>query len=229
MEEVLYFLKELRLNNDRGWFDKNKEKYLRVKNYIEEFTEGLINEISQFDSTAKYLTSKDCNYRIYRDTRFSQDKTPYKTHIGIFINPPFGKKSYRMGYYLHLEPDNCSIGVGNVCLPADLIKSIRISIKDNIEEYVGIIDNPEFKKWFKKIGENPVKTAPKGFSKDWEYIELVKPKDYYVSHALKHKEVESKNFLKKASGIFKTGKPFMDFINFTVDEWNENNSNVRIL
>ena len=218
MEEVLNFLKELSLNNNKQWFDENKERFIRVKEFIESFTQNLLNGIAGFDETAKYLNPKDCTYRIYRDTRFSQDKTPYKTHIGIFINPPYGKKSYRMGYYLHLEPGECMIGVGNVCLPSAFITEIRQSIKDNIEEYLEIIENPEFKMTYKKIGENPVKTAPKGFSKDWEYIDLVRPKDYYCSHKLTDREGASKNFLNKAIKIFKTGKPFMDFVNYTIDE-----------
>lgn len=218
MEETLNFLRELSQNNNKDWFDKNKDRYLKVKAFIESFTQDLINGISEFDADARYLTPKDCTYRIYRDTRFSQDKTPYKTHIGIFINPPQGKKSFRMGYYLHLEPDACAIGVGNVCLPPKLIYEIRKSIKDNIEEYLEIIESPEFKKWFKKVGENPVKTAPKGFQKDWEYIELVRPRDYYTSYDLTARDVTAKNFCKKAVSIFKAGKPFMDFINYTVDE-----------
>ena len=224
MEEVLSFLKELSLNNNREWFESNKPRYIMVKDFIENFTQDLINGISDFDENAKYLSPKDCTYRIYRDTRFSMDKTPYKTHIGIFINPPFGKKSFRMGYYLHLEPENCSIGGGNVCLPPKLITGIRESIRDNIEEYLEIIGNTEFKKYFGKVGENPVKTAPKGFSKDWEYIDLVKPKDYYTSYPLKTKEVKAKNFSNKVIDIFKTGKPLMDFINYTVDEYIENNT-----
>ena len=197
MEEVLNFLTELRKNNNKEWFERNKNRYLKVKEHIESFTQNLLNSIFEFDEPTKFLTPKDCTYRIYRDTRFSQDKSPYKTHIGIFINPPFGKKSYRMGYYLHLEPGNCMIGVGNVCLPPVLITGIRKSIKENIEEYLEIIENPEFHKIYKKIGENPVKTAPKGFSKDWEYINLVKPKDYYCSHMITDREVVSKNFIKK--------------------------------
>ena len=228
MEEVLNFLKELSLNNNKQWFDINKERYLLVKEYIESFAQNLLNGISEFDETAKFLTTKDCTYRIYRDTRFSQDKSPYKNHIGIFINPPYGKKSYRMGYYLHIEPGNCMIGVGNVCLPPAIITGIRKSIKDNIEEFLEIIENLEFKKIYKKIGENPVKTAPKGFSKDWKHIDLVKPKDYYCSHKLSDREVVSKNFLNKAVKLYKTGKPFMDFINYTVDELNNKESNVSI-
>lgn len=218
MEELLEFLKELSLNNNRIWFEKNKDRYLAIKEFVENFTQNLLNGISEFDDDAKYLTPKDCTYRIYRDTRFSLDKTPYKNHIGIFMNPPYGKKSFRMGYYLHLQPHNCSIGVGNVCLPSSLITAIRLSIRDNIEEYLDIIENPEFRKFYVKIGDNPVKTAPKGFSKDWEYIELVKPKDYYAVHPLSKQEVVSKNFSQRVVEIFKAGKPFKDFINFTIDE-----------
>lgn len=221
MEEVLSFLKELSFNNNKEWFDKNKPRYMAVRDYVQNLAQDLINGISEFDDDAKYLTPMDCTYRIYRDTRFSMDKTPYKTHIGIFINPPFGKKSFRMGYYLHLEPGNCSIGVGNVCLPSKMITGIREAIRDNIDEYLGIINNPEFQKYFKKVGENPVKTAPKGFSKDWEHIDLVRPKDYYASHSLKTGEVMAKNFPRKAVEIFKAGKPLMDFINFTIEEIGE--------
>lgn len=228
MEEVLKFLSELGIYNNKQWFDRNRDRYLRVKEFIDSFTLELLNAISEFDEPAKYLTPKNCTYRIYRDTRFSQDKTPYKTHIGIFINPPFGKKSYRMGYYIHIEPGKSMIGVGNVCLPPALITNIRKSIKDNIEEYLAIIDNPEFKKIYNKIGENPVKTAPKGFSKDWPYIDLVRPRDYYSSLNLKDREVISKNFLKRATEIFKTGKPFMDFINFTIDEFYEKDENLHL-
>lgn len=218
MEELLNFLKELRLNNNREWFENNKSRYLKVKGFVENLAQELLNGISEFDEGAKYLSPKDCTYRIYRDVRFSLDKTPYKTHIGIFINPPFGKKSLRMGYYLHLEPNECSIGVGNIGLPPKILTGVRESIRDNIEEYLGIIENPDFKKYYKTVGYNPVKTAPKGFSKDWEYIELVKPKDYYSSHSLTTREVLAKNFPSKAVEIFKSGKPFMDFINFTIDE-----------
>lgn len=221
MDEVLQFLNELSLNNNREWFEKNKERYLRIKSYIDNLAQHLLDGILQFDSGARFLGPGDCTYRIYRDIRFSQDKTPYKTHIGIFINPPYGKKSLRMGYYLHLQTDDCSIGVGNISLPSKLVSDIRMSIRDNIEEYLEIIRNPEFSRYFKKIGENPVKTAPKGFAADWEYIDLVRPKDYYVSHGLNNREVLSKNFVAKAIDIFRAGKPFMDFINYSVDEFIE--------
>ena len=219
MHNLLSFLRELYENNNKEWFESHKKHYLEVKSFTETLTQSLLNGISEFDPTACYLTPKDCTYRIYRDTRFSSDKTPYKTHIGIFINPPLGKKSLRMGYYLHLEPSNLSIGVGNIGLPTPILASIRESIRDNLEEFLSIIENPGFKKLFPRISENLIKTAPKGFSKDWKYIDLVRPRDFYVSHKLKEKEATAENFIAKSIKIFKIGKPFADFINYTVDDF----------
>lgn len=104
MKEIFQFLKALSVNNNREWFKENKNWYLKIKDKSELLAQQLINGVATFDYGASYLTVSDCTYRIYRDTRFSADKTPYKNHIGIFVNPPCGKKSNRMGYYLHIEP-----------------------------------------------------------------------------------------------------------------------------
>ncbi len=221
MENVLSFLEELARNNNREWFQEHKEDYLDVKRKVDRFTEALIAEVAAFDPEAAYLTPADCTYRIYRDTRFSPDKTPYKNHIGIFINPPFGKKSNRMGYYLHLEPGNCMAGCGTVCLPSKTVTAIRNSIRDNIEEYLEIINNPDFKKIYPVVGDNPVKSAPKGFDRNWEYIELVKPKDFWAGHKLSDKEASSPSLAKKVGKMFRIGKPFNDFVNYTIDEMGE--------
>ena len=95
---VIDFLNNLRNNNNKIWFTEHKQEYLEIKNYISEITEKLINEISKFDSSIQYLTIPECTYRINRDLRFTKDKSPYKTHIGIFISP-HGKKSCHAGYY----------------------------------------------------------------------------------------------------------------------------------
>ena len=125
MKTVISFLRSLRRHNDRIWFNEHKDQYLAVKDRIEVLTARLIAGVSEFDPEASRLRPADCLYRIYRDTRFSADKTPYKTHIGIYINPPGGKKSPTCGYYLHLEPDNCLVAGGCWC-PA--LKLLRISL-----------------------------------------------------------------------------------------------------
>ena len=221
MKQIYKFLKTLSKNNNREWFNSHKSDYLEVKAKVDALAERLIQEVASFDSEAAYLTSADCTYRIYRDTRFSTDKTPYKTHIGIFINPPMGKRSNRMGYYLHIEPGKSLVAVGTVCLPSKTIASIRRSIFDNVEEYLEIISAPEFKEAFPEIGENPVKTAPKGYSKDWPFIDLIKPRDYCASHYLSDKEMLGNDLVEKCGHLFRISKRFNDFINYTIDNAEE--------
>lgn len=216
MKEVLKFLKSLARNNNREWFNCHKDEYLKVKSKVDKLAGELIMAVSVFDPEAKYLTPADCTYRIYRDTRFSTDKTPYKTHIGIFINPPYGKKVNRMGYYLHIEPGNSLLAAGTVCLPSKTVAAIRQSIYDNIEEYLDIVENPGFVEAYPEVGENCLKTAPKGIPRDWEHIALVRPKDYVATHRLRDEELCSPDFIEEARRIFSLAKPFNDFINYSI-------------
>lgn len=214
MKDLFTFLKELKANNNREWFNANKDRYLKVKKTAEEFTQQLVNALATIEPEAARLTPADCTYRIYRDTRFSPDKTPYKTHIGIFICPGGDKKSERCGYYVHLEPGNSFVGGGCWCPSAPLLKGIRQSIYDNIEEYLEIINAPEFKKLYKEVGSNLLKTAPKGFPKDWEYINLLKPRDYTVMAPVSDSFMKSKDAVKNILSYMKTLKPLNDFINY---------------
>ena len=103
MKQVVEFLTLLHENNDKAWFDSHKEMYKRALSCFEEFTAKLIDGIAAFDPSVRGLTVRDCTWRIYRDTRFSPDKTPYKTHMGAFVAPR-GKKGGYSGYYFHVEP-----------------------------------------------------------------------------------------------------------------------------
>ena len=105
MKDILYFLRDLCVNNNREWFNDNRKLYTLRKEEFETIVNQLIQEVAKFDSTVAHLSPKDCTYRINRDTRFSNDKTPYKNHMGAFIAPG-GKKACTSGYYIHIEPDN---------------------------------------------------------------------------------------------------------------------------
>lgn len=218
IKSILSFLRSLRLHNDRDWFNANKDKYLRVKDEVEALTAHLIEEMTKWQPEAARLRPADCTYRIYRDTRFSADKTPYKTHIGIYINPPAGKKSPRCGYYLHLEPGNCLVAGGCWCPPAPLLKQLRQEIFDNVEEYLEILEEPEFKKYFPIVGENLLKTAPKGFPKDWQYIDLLKPRDYTAFSPLTDEQMLSPEMLSLVIHRMRLLQPLNAFFNFTIDE-----------
>lgn len=218
MKKTIEFLKKLADNNNREWFNEHKEEYLQVKGDVENFTQQLIDEIAKFEPSANYLTPADCLYRIYRDTRFSSDKTPYKNHIGIYINPRGGKKSEFCGYYVHIEPGECLVAGGAWFPESPLLKIYRTEIYNNVEEYLDIITNPEFAASFQTYWQEPLKTAPKGFPKDWEHIDLLKPKSFVFAAPLSDKEMESKDILSKLTGLFKLLKPYDDFFNFTLEQ-----------
>src|SRR4051812_3769628 len=106
MENTFAFLKKLKSNNNREWFEKNKHKYVEAKEEYETFVNKIIKNIRQFDKKIESdLEASDCTFRIYKDVRFSKDKTPYKLNMGASISPG-GKKSSTAGYYLHVEPGN---------------------------------------------------------------------------------------------------------------------------
>lgn len=221
-KKILGFLRELGAHNDREWFNANKERYLNVKEEVDRLATELIALVSEVDAEASRLTPSDCTYRIYRDTRFSADKSPYKTHIGIFVNPPSGKKSMRCGYYLHIEPDNCFFAAGTVCLPSPLVKAIRQSIYDEIDEYRSIVESDEFRRVFPRIGENLLKTAPKGFPKDWRYMDYIRPKDFCCSTDIFSEESMSRDDFPRSllPVVIQAGR-FNDFINYAIDEFND--------
>lgn len=218
MKEIIDFLSDLRANNNREWFAANKSRYDAVKARVMELTQQLIDVVAEIDPRAAMLSPADCTYRIYRDTRFSSDKTPYKQHIGIFINPPFGKKSLRCGYYLHIEPGNCFFAAGTIGHPAPVLKAIRRSIYDEIDEYLELINDPEFKAVFANIGDSPLKTAPKGFPKDWEYIDLLKPRNYVAfSGNLESALLRTKDIPKFLRPYIQQSARFNRFVNYAID------------
>jgi len=218
IKDTFRFLKTLAANNDREWFNAHKEEYLAVKKYIEDLTERLLAALCEIEPEASRLSPSDCLYRIYRDTRFSADKTPYKTHIGIFINPPAGKKSERCGYYFHIEPGNCLVAGGAWCPPAPLLKEYRRSIYDNVEEYLEIINDPAFKDKIAIVGEDLLKTVPKDFPKDWEHIDLLKPRSFVVYAPVSDREILSGDVVDTAFSRFRVIKPYNDFLNYTFEE-----------
>ncbi|MDE6311582.1 MAG: DUF2461 domain-containing protein [Muribaculaceae bacterium] len=219
MQEIIAFLRELAANNNREWFAANKARYDAVRAKIFTLSERLIEQVALVDPSASALTPEQCTYRIYRDTRFSSDKTPYKTHIGIFINPPRGKKSITMGYYLHIEPDNVFFCGGTIGLPSPVLKAVREAIYDNIEEYLGIIDDPDFRKYLPLVGDNLLKTAPKGFPKDWKYIDLIRPRDYVACSSPLPCDISLDAMPAFLSPYIVQARRFNAFHNFTIEEY----------
>ena len=221
VENIIRFLSELNANNNREWFAENKTWYDQVRIEFEKLSKDLIVGISSFDEEIKHVEVKDCVFRIYRDTRFSHDKTPYKTHFGVFIASAGGRKSQRGGYYLHLDPAGCFVAAGVWCPQPDLLKVLRQSVYDNIDELNEIRNSPSFSKYFTSFfEEDKLKTVPRGFPKDFPDAEMLKLKHYLVEYKLDEKLINSPDFVQQLTDIVKCAYPLNRFLNYTVDETN---------
>jgi len=175
------FLNTLKYNNNRDWFIKNRSLYLEAKDNFESFVQEIINKVIDFEPIMKGLEVKSCVYRINRDIRFSNDKSPYKTHFGAFIVRGGKKNGDKFaGYYIHIEPEKSIIAGGAYMPPTPWLSAIREMINEEPEKLVKIINTKDFIKYFGKIEGEKLKKAPKGYLSDNLYIELLKFKSYLV-------------------------------------------------
>ncbi len=218
MKDILDFLTELRQHNNRDWFNERKDRFYELRATFLNRVDELIRLISVFDEEISGLEAKDCVYRIYRDTRFSPDKTPYKTFFSAYIASKGGKKSLRAGYYLHLEPGNCLLGGGVWCPESKLLKELREAVYEHCDEFIEITENPEFKKVYPAFEGEMLKTIPRPFPKDFKYPELLMRKDYVVMGKKQDRFFEDNNWIQKTAADFKVLQPLNRFLNYTVDE-----------
>lgn len=214
------FLKELSQNNNREWFAAHKEWYDKCKADFDEISRLLIMEIAGFDAEIRTVEPRDCVFMIYRDTRFAKDKTPYKNHFGVFIAAEGGRKSERAGYYFHIEPEASFLAAGVWCPPPPLLKVLRKSVYDNIEELTEIRQDAGFSKYFNEFyDDDKLKTVPAGFPKDFEHAELLKLKHYMVEFKMDDDFLKQKDLVKSVAGIFNQAYPLNRFLNYAVDEY----------
>jgi uncharacterized protein (TIGR02453 family) len=210
-KETLQFLKDIKKNNNRDWFTVNKNKFISANENFIEFIQELIDEVSRLDKTVAGLNAKDSVFRIYRDTRFSKDKSPYKTHFGATLLGK-GKGCGIAGYYFHLEPANAFLAGGiHMTEPANL-KAIREEISSNGKTFLKIINDKNFKENFKIEGEKLTR-VPQGFDKDDPMGEYLKYKELMIHHSVADKEILSGNFISYCTKVFKTMVPFNKFVN----------------
>ncbi|MDR0573478.1 MAG: DUF2461 domain-containing protein [Tannerella sp.] len=219
MREFFNFLKELRENNNREWFKANKERYdVLYKEYVD-IVQQLVDRIATFDPEIAGLDAKSCIYRIYRDIRFSNDKTPYKTHFGAYMTGFGGRTSPYGGYYLHLEPDSSFVSGGVWCPDPKMLKQLRQDIYDNIEEFSGILENKKFKEIYGGLEGEMLKRMPDGFPKDCPYDYILKHKYFVVSSGKTEKFFYSEDWMDEVVEEFRALYPFNKFLNYTIGEF----------
>lgn len=215
LEKTYRFLKELEANNNREWFAENKPKYQEAKIEFENFIQGMILKLQNVDPQIGNLQAKDCIFRIFRDVRFSKNKLPYKTNFGAYMSTG-GRKSPKAGYYIHIEPNSSFLGGGIYMPESQNLNKIRTEIFENTAVYKEIINDKKFQKVFPEIYGEKLKTAPRGFPKDFEDIDLLRNKHYAVTHVVENSFWKDSKFEENAMDVFRTQKVFNDFLNMAI-------------
>lgn len=207
------FLKNLKENNNRDWFQEHKEEHDAARENVLAFVGKLTAELAKADPKIPAdLDPKNCVMRIYRDIRFSKDKTPYKNNFGAGISEN-GKSFKGPGYYLHISSGESFLAGGCWMPEADQLKAIRQEIDYNGAEFKKIVENATFKKYFGELdNEAKLKTMPKGYPPDHPDIEYLKLKSFTITRVIKQTELTDKKALQTVAEIFKHMYPFMVFL-----------------
>ena len=212
---VSRFLSELHHQNNKAWFDAHRASYEDAKQNFEDFIDDLIMRVEKFDNL-EGINAKDCSFRINRDVRFSKDKSPYKTAMGAHITPG-GRHSGRLGYYLHLEPMNKSVIAGGLHMPEPAqLNQFRKAIAEDAAPFKKVIEAKEFVRSFGTVSGDRLVTAPQGYARDHPEIELLRLKRVTVTHPVSDAEVTKLDFAAQAAKLFRTMKPFLDYLNGVV-------------
>lgn len=212
-EQLFNFLAHLQIYNERHWFNEHKQEYEKARETFETLINALIPPLNELDASIGMVTASECIFRIYRDIRFSPDKTPYKTHMGAFIANG-GRKTRQAGYYIHLKPDESFISGGVYSPDAATLESIRNHIYHHPDEIRKILDNTAFKKLFPKLMEKDrLKKPPRGYLKECKEIELIKNKHFVTYHELDNEFFMQENVIERLMEIFKVQHPFNAFLN----------------
>lgn len=213
---TIKFLKDLKKNNNKPWFDANRKVYETAKADFAAFIDTVIEKHGKNDPQVAHLKAKDCLFRINRDVRFSKDKSPYKTNFGASINKGGKKAMSSAGYYFHLEPGKCFTGGGlYMALPEEL-KKIRQEIDYNWKEFHKIIGSKSFKSVYGDLytGEDMKLTRPpKGYEADNAAIEYIKLKSWIGMQNISDADLTSKDLVKKVVHSFEVLQPLIEFLN----------------
>ncbi len=212
-DQVMIFLGALADNNSKEWFDAHRDEYELIKKETTALAEKLLAGLNQLDPTLGLTDARKCIFRINRDVRFSADKSPYKTHIGMFFNKG-GKSKPTAGYYLHIEPGKSFAGGGIYGPPAEELNAIRREIYFNSAEFEQIIGHREFRNTFGTLmDEGKLQRPPKGYPADFPAIELLKYKHYVVGHNLSDAQLSASGSVEYILQIFSRMKGFNLFLN----------------
>ncbi len=212
--QTVQFLVELRENNNREWFSEHKSEYEDLVRepalaFISAMSPVLEKVSTHFDAVPKKVGGS--LMRVYRDTRFGKDKTPYKTNIGIQFRHEIGKDVHAPGFYVHIDPEEVFVGVGLWRPDGEALKSIRQKIDEEPKHWQDIAHHGKFAKHFEMVGDS-LKRPPKGYDAEHPLLVDLKRKDFIALHRLTHDDLYQDNLVKKVGAAFSNGSAFMAFL-----------------
>lgn len=212
---TIEFLRELKVNNNKDWFDKNRKRYDVVKADYLSLAQQLLDAMKQEDPSLEMLTAKDCIFRINRDVRFSANKSPYKTNLGIALQSG-GKKSQMAAYYLHIEEGTAFVGGGLWMPESHLLQKLRKEIHYFYDELAAIIESPAFQRTYGGLDieeSQKLSRPPKGYDANDPAVEYLKLKSFTASHAFRDELLTSTELVPTIIESFKVLKPLIHYIN----------------
>lgn len=211
------FLKKLKSNNNRNWFLEHKPFYQEENERVILFADAVLEEMKKYDHI-ETPSGKKSIYRIYRDVRFSKDKTPYKTHFSGYLRR--ATEQLRGGYYFHIEPNNCFVGGGFWSPNSEDLLRIRKEIDYDASELRAILNTEKFKHTFGELKGKTLKTVPRGFDKNHPAIDLLRFKQFLLIKKFDDSAVLNKDFNLKVVETFNEMRPFFDYMSsvLTTDE-----------
>jgi uncharacterized protein (TIGR02453 family) len=219
-KSTIQFLKDLKKNNKKEWFDANRSRYDNARADFEELTKAVIKKLGSIDESVAHLESKECLFRINRDVRFSKNKAPYKTNLAMYMSKG-GKKSAYAGYYFHCEPGAAFIAGGLWMPEAADLKKLRQEIDYNWDDFKKIVEAKKLKSVFgslEKSKETVLSRPPKGYDDENPAIEYLKFKSLIASAKITDEDLISRDLVKKLTNHFEILKPLIDFCNQALDE-----------
>ena len=214
---TIQFLKSLKKNNNKDWFEKNRKQYELAKSDYLDFVTKVLQELKIFDKTLLELQPKQCVFRLNRDVRFSKNKDPYKTNFGASFSKG-AKKIQSAGYYFHLEPGENFVGGGLWMPMAPDLNKVRQEIDYCFKEFSSILKKPNFKTTYGDM-DNSMKLVrpPKGFEIDNPALDYLKLKSFVVTRPMKDIELTDKALIKNVIKDFKSIAPLVHFLNRAID------------
>ncbi|AXF84799.1 hypothetical protein DTO96_100509 [Ephemeroptericola cinctiostellae] len=216
-DDTLPFLNELKHHNNREWFHDNKPRFAALQAQLYDFIDALIFEMASLAPEHMDIEAKQCLFRIHKDARFSKDKIPYKTHLGIHIAPSGHRADFgRAGFYLHIEPNASMIGGGAHAPSSTWLQRIRQEIALNGQVLERLLDDPIFKEWFGALRGDALKRPPAGYTADAPHLHLLKQKALWVQHDVSDTQLSDAHFTSYFAEAFSVYRPFQQFLNETV-------------